>query len=273
MSNRLQITNARTLTSGLARLGIDPPAEVTEAAERVDRIVTGYRNRPPHDVLRATMAALDAGRDPATDPAVQAAVTSQAIAAFDDAGGLHLAATDLIVAAATRHADDIVDLLRVPFDAAATELAELHTKTDGHALDDIEGAGQRSPDLAAALSRARFDVLPHIDSVVATWGALYALTTSSGHPPTKNRAIYIWCEPDPVKWIAADLDRNPPRIAWDVLPDHALELATLDEYPHRSAAVHQARHAEAAEVVAAAAEARRLPSILPPGPFPRFVGK
>lgn len=80
---RMLIQHVRTLERCMSRLDLELPDPVADAVRSAATISERFDNRPQHEIIQATVLALADDVDPATDPRVQAAVTSHALGVFD----------------------------------------------------------------------------------------------------------------------------------------------------------------------------------------------
>jgi hypothetical protein len=230
-------TQTRHIVTASRDVGAKLPSPVLESYERATRITQAAQSiYPPQGALMdATIAALDAGRDPASDPAVQRAHLAMQIGASDGMGRM----VGDVVAGQTaqvfsEHADAIVKAWVGPFNKAAATLARCHERIGDVSLEDTAEIMRMGGDIARVWADAR-DAATTIERIDFAWSALALLTRFAPLDPRFPALRITSATPD--EWQASGFERQTPG-AWAVQrAGLALSLADGAEYVHRIAAV------------------------------------
>lgn len=207
---------------------------------------------------RVVLAALEAGRDPSTDPEVQQAVTAHYIANLASLGHRMQQAVAADLAQAVRaHVDDIVELWREDFDAAAAILVTAHAALAGLPLDRTDDIVRKGGGAAEHWGAAQ-SALKTLATIDRRWLNLYQLLRP-GSALERRHAFFKFSDLDPAAWVDPGAHAPAPT-AWDALGDGLnLRLQTPAEYRQLVRAA-----SEAAGAREAAAERRPpRPSYLP----------
>lgn len=242
----LNATTIRAHTSALFgsfdKLGLSPPEPVEAARQRLVTVTRAYEQRPlprPDDLALATIAALEAGTDPATDPRVQAITTARALtgdATLRD--GLAAVLTDGLRNACRAEAEALVEVWRPAFDRAAATLTDAHRVLGDIALDDHAAVVRLGPAGTEAWADAT-DAATTIATIHDGWAALAALLT--GSPVAKRHRLLAIADIDANTWLEENMD-NRPADPWAAVVDgFTLDLPTIDGHRRRVAAVDGAR--------------------------------
>ena len=225
MSNdRALITNIRTTAK---RAGIALPAELEHTIEEAGRIETALPAPDRRTLTEAVAAAALAGKDPATDKAVQRELFAYQLAQTVPSTTLGQVADDRRARAFAAHADAIIEDLVEAVDEMDTILTEAREVLPALDLRNPSQASRVSPAQAQAWARAR-DAAARFEHVVQCWSMLVRLTRAADVTPIYRALI---AAPLSLEELHA-LGHNPNAI--DVLhAGHALSLATPTEYRER----------------------------------------
>ena len=157
----------KTADSILAISGTTPPASYTQALKTADDIKQFVNKTRSIDIRaeigEATRAAAFDGRDPATDPEVQALVTRKTLLDIGALSGTELAAAQRVVATIRDDAALWIELMRPAYDKAVKNLQDalrFRAVQDVTAFDKYEYQRGRSEDVAAVITaRDSIDLL------------------------------------------------------------------------------------------------------------------
>ena len=200
--------------------------EIESAATRlgVSRTATGD----------AVYAALDAGRDPATDAEVQRTITAAYLDNPGMAAAVREAAYGRARAVCNDHADEIVDAWRKPFDAAAAVLASAHERLGHVQLDNADAILRHGGDIADVWAKARAAVST-VRAVRLGWTSLAEFT---GAVKVDNHfRVLSLIDPTVEQWLGDRLRESNPD-PWDAtLKGYTLDLPTFAEYRQRIARI------------------------------------
>lgn len=229
-------------------LGLDLPAALAADLATIEAPVdTSGLHFEPIELVEAVTAALDAGKDPATDKAVRTLLARQQLARLNLNDRRHVDADRRRATALQRHTDSIIDaLVPVVADAGRTlaGFADRFPDLDPTAPGAV--AQSRADDLAA-WGRAR-EAVDRTGRAFDVWQLVYR----AGHftPGTDEPALVL------ADLSAAQLDAirgwqpAPHRV---VQHGHRLDLATRESFAQR---VERVRRERERTVGIAAVEAR-----------------
>lgn len=213
------------------------PAALAAALTRAGRLAEQAQTLMPADgaVGVAVTAALDDGRDPAADPAVQ-----RALAAMTLAGNHHL--TDHVTGAAVervrgicqQQADSIIAGWSKAFDQAAAALTAAHGRLGSVALEDTTAIVAIGGDAAAVWAQSQAAVAT-IEATVAGWSALASFTRLVTVNP--RRRVLVLADVDYPTWCNLERHNHGP---WDaLLAGLTLSLPTFAKYRARVRVIEQ----------------------------------
>lgn len=152
----LALKTVTTVFGTAHRLGATMPKTITTEHQKLVALTERARelNRATRNDLPAVvLAALEAGADPTTDPAVQQAVTGRAI---DEVGaGIDAAVTNRTHAFLAEHGPDILAAFGKPFDTAAATLTTAAQRLGDVNLDDTGAVLGRGGDAAQVWAQAQ----------------------------------------------------------------------------------------------------------------------
>lgn len=227
-------------------------AAVTQQAQATE--AANHLGVPAQELAEAFVNALARGvDDPATDPTVQALITTNALAGVRD----HVIATAL---GRTRETfvsarDEIVSIWRKPYNTARDALTSAHQALGGVDLDDtatIVSLGGDAADVWAAATKAART----IDTINHGWVALARLCrvdAGANYQPLRLAAI------DWDTWKTQELARKS-LTPWDAIGlGLHLDLPTLAEYRARVATLEQGRTDEQARRTQAQKDSVKTP--------------
>ncbi|WP_353647956.1 hypothetical protein ABLG96_13870 [Nakamurella sp. A5-74] len=122
----------RTILTTIEATGAELPASLTAAAELHTRVTTaaGQLRGQGSEMPTTVLAALDAGRNPFEDPAVQHAAVAYQFAQINGADQVEALAVERFTEALQQHATEVVAALQVVVDTAAAAIT-LAAKTLG----------------------------------------------------------------------------------------------------------------------------------------------
>lgn len=239
------------ILNGFTDSGAKAPKAFTDAHERATRIATAARNLGAGQgaLAQAVMQALDAGRDPATDPDVQRIAVAGLIANPGIEQQIDALAFEAFREACATHTDAIVNAWRKPFDAAAATLADAHQRLGNVALEDTTAIIAKGGDAADVWAQAQA-ATKTIEAVRHGWLGLVGITRAA--PEDRNYTTLRIAECDPQTWAAQQLHGRKVG-AWDaVLAGLTLSLPTPAEYRQRVSTITKAQEAEARQLADAA---------------------
>lgn len=202
--------------------------QLTAAADAAAHLDT--RN----DLAERVVEALEAGRDPFTDPAVAAAATREAV--NRNRPGIDAAIDDRAQTFLDEHAVGLVTALRKPFASAADTLTDALDKLGDVDLADAQAVVVQAGTAAQTWVQATA-ALRTIEQIQRQWLLLSQLTSSL--PTPQQTAALVIVDPDPGQWLNDD-QAHVKRSAWDLLrAGYRLDLATPDTFRDRLAGIGQ----------------------------------
>lgn len=240
------------------RVGATPPKPVAAAHHRLVATTAAFKERPhPNaDALPlAVLAAVEDGRDPATDATVQRIVTAQVLAGrhnLDD----ELAAIliDDLRDVVRTHTDGIVGAWRTPFDKAAADLTTALEVLGPLDLDDTATVVRKGPEATTAWTNAT-NAAATITAIHAGWLHLRLFLT--GSHLAKPRRLLVVAPVDPATWLDRDLDGTAPD-PWNALCNGLpLALSTPADVDALTAAIDKAAAHRVAQAEEEARDAQR----------------
>ena len=207
-------------------------AGLVAAADRLRNLKTGARN----DVGAVVAAALEADRDPFTDPAVAAAVIGRAVA--DSLHGVEQAATERTAQFVEEHAATILASFTKPFSVAADTIADAHRILGDVSLSDARAIAKRGGEAGRAWAEAHA-----AEKVIAEVGQVWKLLSQvAPHavPLQPQYRLLTIADVPAADWLEHGLT-NVKVSPWDAARNGwPLALATPEQYLERIAAVHAA---------------------------------
>lgn len=205
------------------------PKTVVDAFAKAKKLEAGIGSLGSTVSLADVVAlAILAGREPASDPDVQRAVTAQTLESHHGLpAALGAVGMETVNAACSAELDKIVAGWRKAFDAAVLDLVAAHKRIGDRSLDDtasIMALGDDVADVWASATKA----VQTIDTVLGAWTALMQLT----------RAVPINSDHRPFRLAALTLEQKrnlPAKLSpWDaVLNGLTLSLPDPAEYRAR----------------------------------------
>lgn len=207
--------------------GVSLPKPVRDHLDRRQRIEAKLNNIYPAGNARAAafIAAVDAGRDPATDPEMQRVLTAEQLAGEGHRSVVSAQLDADLIETLIEHADKIITSWAKPFDTAATTLTEAHAilgqldLADTAAVVRLGGAAAE----AWASAQAAVGMLATIDQ---GWCALAGIThtadTGRAHAPLRMLDVTLqqWndhrlsdTKPAPWQYVRAGLPMTLPTAA------------------------------------------------------------
>lgn len=232
------IRNAQRLGATIPEALLTEHAKVTKIAQRGRTL----KAELGHDIGAAVVAALEADRDPFTDPGVTEAVVRRAVT--EGGHGVAAAVADRAARFVEEHALDLLDVFRGPFDEAAATITEGHRVLGDADLDNTRAIGK----LGGEAGRAWADVQAAEKVIGEVQQAWKLLSQVAGHAVPwfpQYRLLTIADVPADV-WVAENLSHT--RVTpWDAARHGwPLDLATPDRFRERMAAVNAAAQAQRA---------------------------
>ena len=175
---------ARTLTATIKtveKLGaVLPKATATDYA-KVNDVAAKVQQLDLHaDLPGVVLAAIEAGNDPITDPAVQREATRLRIS--DTQTGLDNALAQRAQAFLDTHAAAILAALRKPFDTAAQAIAETRATLGDLALDNLQAILAKGGNAASLWAQAKQGEQT-IRTIQQTWGTIANTAMTVRHDP------------------------------------------------------------------------------------------
>lgn len=229
------ITQAGSIISSSQSVGAKLPAPVPEAYERAARIAKAAQTiYPPRDALMvAVVDALDANRDPASDPEVQRVHLAQQIGSSEGIGrGVGDIVAGQMLETFRKHADGIVKAWVQPFDQATKALAAAQDVLGPVPLEDTASIVAQGGNAAEVWGQAQ-GAAQVLASIQHAWGELARLTRLASvdqHYPALSIASV-----DAETWEARNLHSRKVS-AWEALSEGlTLSLPTMVEYRRRIA--------------------------------------
>ena len=164
-------TSATQLINSLAQTGAKTPVVVTEAWSTTARLSRGVREIGvyPEVIYDAVASALERGKDPAADPEVQRILASGRISNEGVIAGVDNIAYDRFRKVCVANADEIVDALREPFDAAVKRLIEAHAVLGSIDLADTDSVARNDTGSTWGVATA---AVATISNIISGWMAL-----------------------------------------------------------------------------------------------------
>jgi hypothetical protein len=240
---RVALTTARTMVDQhLPSLGVTIPKPYRDDLAAVDRMLARLDRIAPdrRATALAVAAALEDDRDPATDPAVLAALAREQLQALNAAAAVAQVGDERRAAAIAKHGPAIIASMVPVVDAADHALRQAHDRLPNLDLGDVHYVTRLPPQSMALWGAAR-DALARVDRVAVVW---QAVVRAAGLTPLEPRSPYLplILAPLDADALAALPDRTPTAPAH---AGHRLALATVDSYRQRVATV-QAQQTRAA---------------------------
>lgn len=233
----------RQVINAINATGIKVPAAVTDTWAQVDLLNSTVQKITPGDLTAAVAAAILAGHDPASDPAVlRVLATNQLVSNQNLAGAVAALGHDRFRAACLEHADAIVKAWRRPFNDATAALIAAHRRIGDVPLEDTGSIMRRGGDIATVWATTQ-EATTTIDTITTGWAALGEFTRTA--PADRNHAVLRVAVVDYPTWKAKEL--NGKRLTpWEMLlAGLTPSLPTAREYRERIAVITSAAQAEA----------------------------
>jgi hypothetical protein len=219
--------------------GTAPPKVLADNAGRVRTVLDRFSRIGigPGALVDAVLAALEADRDPAADPAVQRIVTYRAVSGPGIEDTLLTRLDRDIRPALTAGVDDFITAWRPPFDAAVTDLTAAHADLGDIQLTDTSTVVRGGPKAAAAWAQAQ-QASSTLLAIRGGWSTLARYTHTND--PTAWPVLTVADVPGEV--CLTDKLRGANPHPWDlVLAGYQLSLPTVAEYRARLEGIEQAR--------------------------------
>ncbi|GAA3172720.1 hypothetical protein GCM10010531_27800 [Blastococcus jejuensis] len=237
------------------RLGATTPKAITEEHRRLataaDRSRVMYRDLRD-DLTTVVVEAFADGRDPSTDPAVQQAVTRQALIHVQH--GVAQAIAGRTAELLTEHGPAILAGFRKPFDQAAATITAAVQRVGNVSIDDMHAVLARGGDAAKAWAEAR-EANEIIAGIQQTW-KLLSTATSRLHVDRRYWLLTI-AEVPAETFVDEDLAHVNVK-AWDAARrGFTLSLATPETLRQRIKAVQAETQRRQSEYDGAFAKAAR----------------
>jgi len=231
-------TSATQLINSLAQTGAKTPVVVTEAWSTTARLSRGVREIGvyPEVIYDAVASALERGKDPAADREVQRILASGRISNEGVIAGVDNIAYDRFRKVCVDHADEIVDALREPFDAAVKRLTEAHVAIGPIDLADTDTVARRG-DTTASMWAVATAAVAAIGNIVTGWMALGEFADVVTLNP-RHQVLRI-AAPTFEQWETHGLEGRHAE-PWVLLNEGLdLSLPTFSEYRYRIAVIEQ----------------------------------
>lgn len=235
LANQIMATTSAT--------GAKAPKAVLDSYRRAVRISEAARSIPvPRGGLAvAVAAALDDGRDPASDPDVQRAVTANSLTGRGITDQVDDIAYARFLDVCRDQADAIISAWAKPFTVAAATLATAHQRIGSVALTDTDPIMRSGGDVAEIWSAA-VSASQVIEAINAGWVALAQYTRLASIDP--RYSLLRIASVDYATWTDKQLDRQKVT-PWDaVILGLDPSLPTFTEYRRRVQTLEQ--HSQAA---------------------------
>jgi hypothetical protein len=219
---------------GLARLGVDLPAEVTAVLDRPASLL----DPPDRQALAAAVTtAAAAGRDPADDPEVRRLLVLVQLDGLGVGRDVHAAAEQTKADAIIDHGTAIISALAAVVDQAGEVLEDARRRLPRSIdlADRAAGTVLRAADAMQAWGAAR-EQLDRLTGVVGVWQQLATATAGLAVPSSHPSAALVLA-----RLTADQLDALPRGHLAGVLAGHRASLATVEDFRERVAAIDTER--------------------------------
>lgn len=243
-------TTAERLGATVPKVVIDEHRRLAVAAERSRQM---YRELHA-DLAGAVVAALEAERDPASDPEVQQAATRRAILQVQD--GVEQAIAARTHNLLSEQGAAILAAFDKPFTKAATTITHAVDRIGDVAIDDMHAVLARGGDAAKMWAEARTAV----DTIAAIQQAWKLLSSTASHLHVDPRYWLLTIAEVPAGTFVDEQFGRPRISAWDAARrGFTLSLATPDTLRQRIQTIQSEvvrRQGEPAAAFASAARQR-----------------
>jgi len=241
----VSLTRIQGIVTTTETIGAKVPADLTKAIARAAKIREAvYSIRSGRqDLAAATLTAIDAGRDPAADPEVQAILTRRALTDGVEVLVANMVDAD-VVTALQGNVDALIESWQAPFDKAAQEIATAAASLGNIDLDnaaDVLHKGGNAAEQWGIATRANRTIREITDA----WTTLAHQTGFA--PLNRHHIVMRMAEPTLEQWEDQQLqERNIS--AWEANGlGLKLSLANRETLPQRinSIATQRAARAQA----------------------------
>lgn len=220
----------RAIVTATRRAGVPLPTSLTDRFEHLANLGSGPL--PSLDALTATVfAAMDAGRDPATDKAVREALIShqlgearhwpEAVAEYVD---------DQMAQTLRAHAHDLLTQWGQSIGQAGATLAEVHPHLNTtRSLEESAASALRAGGTRASAWRTAADAIPKIDALASAWRQLaneVRLASFNTDGPLLVLAPDV--DIDQARTVRTEHGKPKKVDAWTVGVKHGIEITGTD---------------------------------------------
>ncbi|WP_064256153.1 hypothetical protein [Rhodococcus sp. HS-D2] len=228
------------------KAGATVPAPIAKAEARAEKIAAYTDTFTAPELRDALVAAIDAGREPTTDPHVAAALNAQQLHNEALADTMRTEAGHILTDALTQHDIALIDAWRTVFDTAAAALHTAHEVLGDIDLNNAEAILRQGGDAADVWTKAKTGIRT-IDTITQAWVAWAQATRLAPVDGTWQAARIT--DADWHTWHTHKLGGSTD--VWAIVRAGAhLDLADANTYRQR---VDQLTTERAAEATAAAA--------------------
>lgn len=226
--------SSAAFVNACASLEVEAPEPVADAHDRLKSVpaaVAAHRMATDDELAAVLISVVAAGEDPAADSNVQRILASQTLASKHALGDQITAQlVDQFREACSDHADELIDALAVPFDAAAGRLTAAYKVLGDVSLGDTAAIVARGGAAADAWGQARA-ATANIETARSAWVHLCTLVT--GAVPGKEHQLLVIADVSAAVWIEQNLAGAEPDPWAAIIAGHELGLPTIDGYRNR----------------------------------------
>lgn len=218
------------------RLGATVPKRLVAEREKIKHLADSVRFLDaPSDVSGAVLAALAAGKDPATDQGVRNAVIGREVNAT--ANGIADRLGQRGETFLRENADELLGMFAKPFDAAVAALSDAAERLGDLDLDDTRAVIAKGGDAAATWASAQ-DAEKAIASIQTVWKQVATLVPGMSSPDSRYRMLVI-ADIEPGAYLEQELNTAAAHLRPFELArrGHRLSLATPTVLTQRIAAL------------------------------------
>jgi hypothetical protein len=227
----ISVTQIQSIITTTEAIGGKAPRDITNALARSTKIREAFAalRDDRQDLTRVALAAVDAGRDPASDPEVQRIITATALR--DGVPELAANYADADVLHATRdNVDNLIDSWQAPFNEAAEAIATAAKSLGNTDLTNAQGVLHQGGSAAQQWTNAT-QAVRTITAIVDAWSLLAHQTRFAD--TSRHYMVMKFTDPTLRQWEEHNL-RERKLNAWEA--HHlglALDLATRESYRRR----------------------------------------